>query len=87
MKGENNDENHIDRPGVLPVTPRELIADRQCTAACLTAVTPPDRCTDPRCQGALHGALAMADVSALIEARRSGVDLRTDLELVENAAA
>ena len=72
-------------PAVVTVTPMELIRDRQCTPGCLAATTGVSRCTCPY-GGRFHALVAGADVSALIESRRSGLDRRTDLLVVTDAA-
>jgi hypothetical protein len=68
------------------MTPMELVTGRHCTPGCLAATTSVSRCKCP-CSGRYHALVANADVSALIEARRSGRDLQTDADLVERAAA
>lgn len=69
------------------MTPKELVKQKVCSAACLSAMAPDRRCRCQRCGGHLHGILANADITALIDARRYGRDLLDDLEVIADAAA
>lgn len=71
---------------MVTLTPAELIKSERCTPGCLAATTTLSRCKCP-CKGAFHALVATADVSGLIDARRSGRDILTDADLVEHAAA
>lgn len=68
------------------MTPLELVTRGQCTAACLAASSDPARCRCPRCGGRLHGVLARADVTTLLESRRAGRDKLSDAQVVNDAA-
>lgn len=69
------------------MTPRQLIAEKRCTAGCLTATsTTTGRCGCAYCGGKLHGLLADADVIALTDGRLAGLHRLSDAEVVSNAA-
>lgn len=68
------------------MTPAELIKSKRCTPGCIAATTKVNRCGCP-CSGRYHALVATADITALIDARRSGRDRLDDLEVVTDAAA
>lgn len=63
------------------MTPADMIKTGTCSAKCLLAASPIDRCKCP-CQGRHHSILLTADVTALVEARRIGIHHLTDGEIV-----
>ena len=71
---------------VVTLTPAELIKSKRCTPGCIAATTKVSRCGCP-CAGRFHGLVATADVTALIDARRSGRHRLDDLEMINHAAA
>lgn len=60
---------------------RDLLDDRSCTAACITAATKAHRCTCA-CAGRHHGLIATASIDGLLDARRTGLSALTDLEVL-----
>ena len=64
------------------MTPRELIAAGECTAACIAASTANTRTCRCPCGGRHHGVVADACISTLLEARAAGLHLLTDQELI-----
>src|SRR6476660_8809414 len=63
----------------------DLIKDGACSPPCLLAVTSTYtcRCT---CNGSLHGLLTTACVDSLLDARRAGLHLISDADLIEGTA-
>jgi hypothetical protein len=63
-----------------------LIAEKRCCGGCLLAVTKPEKCRC-RCRNGLrlHGLLAGADVSILLDLRAHGMHRLDDLEILMSA--